>query len=200
LSTLTVVQYPKITFESDQYALLCELRKELQARGLIGYYNDVAHLREQVQLHLTSVVSALLGQEEPGPSVEVLTAPRPDVRVSSAVAFAVYGGEPVPMLSISISNLSPVSVFISGVRIGLKDGQELLPREDSATGEPNSRRKLESGDSFGFYILPSEVRAVVDPSMMRRVVIRDAVGREYYSDEEAFQKRVSLVFSKAEET
>ena len=77
---------PQDRLTDDQFQKLQELKAELQKEWLLGVFNGIAHLREQVLLHLTGVVSGLLqrdrGQPSPadvGPSV--LTAPRPDVRV-----------------------------------------------------------------------------------------------------------------------
>jgi len=183
---------PQENRESDQYARLCELRTDLQTKGLVGYYDDVTHLREQVQLHLTSVVSALLAQEAPGPNVEVLTAPRPDIRVSSAVA--VVGNESVPMLSISIENHSPTPAFLKGVHIELKGDKNLFVERDAATGELNHERRLEPGDSFDFHICPAKLSTAVNLSM-RRAVIKDKIGNMYYSDEAIFQKQLALLLS-----
>jgi hypothetical protein len=51
---------PHELLRDDQYARLRELRGKLQREGLVATYFDIADLREQVNLHLTNVITQLL--------------------------------------------------------------------------------------------------------------------------------------------
>lgn len=193
---------PQDNLGDDQYLRLKDLRAELEAKGLIGYYDSIGNLREQIHLHMTNVVTTLLSgtlevSDDPQTG-QVLTATTPDVRVQTAAGFIAYaGGGPEPVLSIDVANHSPVPVYIAAVLIELHDGNNLFPRSDSATGKANSRTRLDPGDSFAFNITPDDILPVVtDPATMRRALARDAIGRVYYSDEEEFVHQIQLVFSR----
>jgi len=178
---------------SDQFARLLDLRNELESRGFLHFYTEPSELREKVLLHVTTVVSDLLRRES-GSSVEILTASRPDIRVLSAISVVMYGqGEPVAMIAITVQNHAPLAVFLMGVQIELEDGQHLFVQFDSATRQPNGRRRLESGDSFDFHVHMDDVRRAVEPESLRRVVVRDAVGRIYHSDEENFKQQIRIL-------
>jgi hypothetical protein len=191
---------PQGALRTDQYARLQKLRDELEPLGLLGFYESVPHLREQVQLHITSVASDLLGAaiNTPGPSAlqHVLTASLPDLRVSSSAGFAAFRGlPPQDTLSINVANHSPVPVYIAAIQVELDDGSNLFPRIDSVTNELNGRRTLQPGDGFDFHLVPDDVLSVItDPALMKRAMVRDAIGRVYYSDEDSFRHNVRLVF------
>src|SRR5215831_1774471 len=57
---------PQDALKDDQFSRLQQFKEEFQA--LAGSYGSVSDLREQVQLHLTKVVSGLLEQERGQPS------------------------------------------------------------------------------------------------------------------------------------
>ncbi|HKI01522.1 MAG TPA: hypothetical protein VKK31_06040 [Thermoanaerobaculia bacterium] len=181
---------PQAILVSDQYSRLCGFRQELEAQGLVGYYESTHHLREQVQLHLTQVVSSLLGASAPGPGLATLEAPAPDIRVSSAVCLVAPTDGPIPFLSITVQNHSSIAVFIAVVMVELKDKRHIYLPIDPVTGQRNSKRRLEAGDSFDVYLSRSSLTAV-GPLLLRRAAVRDAVGRVYYSDEKIFQDNVA---------
>lgn len=174
---------PQENLQTDQYSRLQVLRSELELKGLVGYYDSVANLREQVLLHMTSVVTTLLETSIEArvsvPTDQVLTATKPDLRVASAPAFAARPGEsPQSILSVTIKNHSPVPVFVTGVLIELADGRNLFPKWDSLTHQSNSRRRVDPGDGFDFNFAPEDLRSIVeDPGLMRRAMVRDAIGR-----------------------
>ena len=123
-----------------------------------------------------------------------MTASRPDVRVSSAVGFTLsYEGVDRTLLSLSVENHSPVPVFIASVLVEMDDGRNLYPQFDAATHEPNSKRRLEPGQSFSFYIDLARIGGAAEPSQLRRALVKDEIGRSYVSDEETFRSHVSAI-------
>lgn len=124
----------------------------------MGSYENVADLREQVQLHLTSAVSALLERDrnQPTPAKtepEILTAPTPDVRVRVHTVMIVpsdRGRE--EYIRVEVQNHSPIPVFITGLSVGLTNGKGLYSQRDALTQEYQSRRRLESGESYAFFL------------------------------------------------
>jgi len=178
---------PQEALRDDQFSNLQAVRERFQQDGLLSTFNDTADLREKVQLHLTNVITQLLQQGSQGPSAdapEVVTAPRPDVRVRaySAIVFDTgpfSNSKTRTLLAIGIANHSPVPVFISAVAMTLKEGdQGLLLTSDAATGGAIGRR-LESGESTVVSMDPVNLKEKVDLADIETIVVSDAVGREY---------------------
>jgi hypothetical protein len=75
---------PQPSLLDGQYARLQQFKSELQASSYCGSYSDPDNLCQQLQLHLTTVVSERLLQDRglnPAPAGNIATAPIPDVRV-----------------------------------------------------------------------------------------------------------------------
>lgn len=186
---------PQSALTDEQFQRLRQFKKELQQQGLYAEYGSIPELREQVQLHLTSVVAGLLqrerGQPSPGEGREaVLTAPKPDVRVLVYTALVLPDDEPRQVLHVVVQNHSPVSVFISNISIVVRDGRRLWLHRDTVTHEMQTRRGLRSGESYSIsadgYALAKDFR--IDDLL--HVVVTDDVGREYVSTNGALQSAV----------
>ena len=187
---------PQEALRDDQFSKLQALRERFQKDGLLFTFNDTADLREKVQLHLTNVITQLLQQGTPGPSTEtpeVITAPRPDVRVRAYSAI-VFGTGPFTssktrtLLAVGIDNHSPVPVFINAVAMMLNKGdQGLLLTSDAATGGAVGRR-LESGESTVISLDPVNLKEMVDLVEIETIIVSDAVGREYVVPHDEVQK------------
>lgn len=187
---------PQEALRDDQFSKLQALRERFQKDGLLFTFNDTADLREKVQLHLTNVITQLLQQGTQRPSTEapeVITAPRPDVRVRaySAVVFDTgpfASSKTRTLLAVGIANHSPVPVFISAVAMTLKEGdQGLLLTSDAATGGAIGRR-LESGESTVISMDPVNLKEKVGLAEIDTIVVSDAVGREYVVPHDEVQK------------
>jgi hypothetical protein len=174
---------PQDRLRDDQYQRLTDYRKVLEPQGLLWSYQGVEDLRQQLMMHITSVVSELLqkerGRSAPGAATvaatSVVTAPRPDVRVS------VYAAERVPpvpgikhLVGIRIENHSPVVVFISAISIVLKGNRALLLARDVATGRTQSRVPLRPGETLQW--------STDGDSLLRDVPPDDVVGVSAYDD------------------
>jgi len=60
LETLSVATVTALNaLEDEQFENVKKFKAQMQQRGLLGTYSGPANIREQVQLHLTSVVSDL---------------------------------------------------------------------------------------------------------------------------------------------
>lgn len=59
---------PQDRLTDDQFQQLQRFKTRLQSEGLLGVFNGVEHLREQVRLHVTSVVAGLLEHDRGQPS------------------------------------------------------------------------------------------------------------------------------------
>ena len=123
---------PQEQLRDAQYQHLCEFKERLCKEGLLGTYRGIGDLRERILLHTTAVVIKLLqkdrGQPAPGDAtnVDVLTAPKPDVRV------VVFSAETIPrkprprhLLGIRIQNYSPIAVFMSRTYLKIEIEAEL---------------------------------------------------------------------------
>ena len=183
---------PQDRLTDDQFQELQQLKEELQKEGLLGVFNGIAHLREQVLLHLTGVVSGLLqrdrGQPSPadiGPSV--LTAPRPDVRVLVNDVAIIPSSPRQHYVRVIVQNHSPVLVFISSFAIATRSGKMLWPPRDAVTGEEQTRRPLRPGESHSMLMDGNSLLERASEDEIMYAVVTDDIGREYRSSEEAMR-------------
>ena len=86
---------PQNALRDDQYHRLQEIKTQFQSEGLLSNYSGIPHLREQVNLHLTNIVTQMLTRDRDAssviPSSGTLTAPTPDIRVSVRYGFVKRG-------------------------------------------------------------------------------------------------------------
>jgi hypothetical protein len=191
---------PREAFRDDQYAKLEEMRVRFEQSGLLATYSDVANLREQVNLHLTNVITELVSQDIGAttfvPGSGTMTAPTPDVRVNVRAGVSVFPltGAAVYPVIITVQNHSPVTVFISNVEIETRTGEQLYFPRDFLTGEQQFRRELRSGESFSFHIDPKELKKWVSKGLVCAVV-KDAIDRVYRSTDSELQNIVKYVLT-----
>jgi hypothetical protein len=185
---------PQDTLRDDQFLRLQEFKSGIQQAGLLGSYNDISDLREQALLHLTSVVAGLLQRDrvQPSPAESnqvVLTAPRPDVRVIAYSAEVMPRQGPNRILRVVVQNHSPIVVFVANISIALRTGTMLMAPRDVITGEFQSRRPLQPGESYALNMDGDALLAGdrYSPEDILYVVVTDDVGREYRSSEESMQ-------------
>jgi hypothetical protein len=196
---------PQSTLTDDQFERLQRLRRNYSQRGLVWTYTHVQSLREQVTLHLTNVIAGLLSQVRAGDSANYgfgkLTAAIPDVRVSVSGGVSVTpGGAPLNMMVVSVANHSPVKVYLSNIVIEMDRNEYLFIKQDFMTGEFNSRRVLDSGQSLSFHIGPGELWKFRDRAF-KYAVAADEIGRRYSSAEDgSVQRLVESLLHEAGET
>jgi hypothetical protein len=104
----------------DQFKRLQAFKQKMQREGLLGAYGSISHLREQVQLHLTSVVAELLerqrGQPVPGTANEFVERAH---RFRDERYSRILSGEPMVMRGpgLCVFHLIPASAFTPGVHL-----------------------------------------------------------------------------------
>ncbi|MBI3271450.1 MAG: hypothetical protein HYZ53_20840 [Planctomycetes bacterium] len=179
---------PQERLADDQFQNLKGARKELELKGLVRTFDSVEGLREMVLLHITSSVTDLrmkATSTQPPPGAELLTAPRPDVRVMVAnhVIFGPSSGHR-HLVGVSVENHSPVVFHLSCVRIALKGTKVLMVANDALTGQLNSPRSIAPGDSLSFFIDPVVLArsADFDLDQVDCVVALDKIHRDFRSD------------------
>lgn len=194
---------PQSALHGGQFAKLQELKETFQKQGLYAEFSDTANLKEQVQLHLTNVISQLLTKDRGAtdfvPSSGTLTAPTPDVRVQVNPHF-VKDTHPLAngvetYLGITVQNHSPVTVFLSSISFEMKDGRIMTPSVNDVTGEWIKQRELQSGESYTLFISPERLREHAEELVCARAT--DAIGRVYRSSSEYFPMTVQLVLRSA---
>jgi hypothetical protein len=166
--------------------------------------NDISSLvkRQQIEVRAASReadINALIKRLEkigfrilaqPSP-----TLPKPDVCIKANLLFSgPQGAAPRRFLSIKVENHSPLSLFMGNVVLKLKDGRLLTLLQDSVTGEPQQRRKLDPGESFSFNIAPEVIAGKVNPKDLACASVKDDIDRVYESDESMFQFVVDALF------
>jgi len=191
---------PQKTLDTNQYNELQKIRKEYSSKGLIAEFGTKEELQKQFQLHLTSIVEGIIKENKTSETEddEILTAPKPDVRVSLSSNIVVggsgYTGEN-RFLTADIKNYSPNVVYISGIMIEKYDGGAIWPTRDGYNGNYNPTRvELKPGDNYLFNFHPDVFNKKVNPQVeikqLTRVVVSDAIGRHYYTSEEDFKNKL----------
>ena len=127
-------------------------------------------------------------------SSNVLTAPRPDVRVLVNNCFpeSPIGLDKRQMLCIMVENHSPVVVYIQSLWLERKDKQRLLIDRDADWIELR-RRKLDPGESFLVPINPYEFRSASLEDLAGAMVVDD-IGRLYRTAEDNFSSALERFF------
>lgn len=190
---------PQDVLNGDQFTRLQEVKEKLEKGGLLHSYDDVASLKSKFTFHLTSKITRLLERDKTDESRskpvsnEVVTAPKPDVKVSAYVGVILIPGvkRHKRLLAFSVRNLSPQPVFISRLYFKTHEGPDLMPTHDAATGESLLYdRRLESGNSITLSVDPQKIQEEVPLDQLTQAVITDAVGREYPVPDEVFSKAI----------
>lgn len=191
---------PQESLNTEQYNKLQEFKEEIQKEGLLGEYNDVPHLREQVQLHLTSVIVELLSKDRP--AIGQLTKPdstslhKPDIRVMTSPAFVSTPAGAKDVITVEVQNHSPMVVFTGMINIQLKNEHRLVIVSDPVTGEYQKRRELRPGEKFTMHFYPEAIFDKVTPDEISHVVITDDIDRVYKSDPKTFQRIINDFWKK----
>ncbi|WP_438019841.1 hypothetical protein WMF18_12570 [Sorangium sp. So ce315] len=176
---------PQDALRDDQFSRLQELKKRYQHEGLLATFDNVAILRERLQLHITSLVTELLlnarAGGQPIPSTGTLTAPTPDIRVIVAGGIAARGPATVPIVSVTIQNHSPNDFFFHSILFELSDGDRLFFERDAITADYLRPCKIEPGNSFSFHVNPGEARDALKGRSIVSAVASDKIGRMYRS-------------------
>jgi hypothetical protein len=194
---------PQEALRDDQYSKLQEIRNKFKQEGLLATYSDIAHLREQVNLHLTNVITQLLSKDRNVtsyiPTSGTLTAPTPDVRVTASSCFSQTLPEAplVFSLAIQVQNYSPVVVYLQSVRIETEDGGIIVPNGDFISNEYQKFRELQPGRSFMLRIDPAEIKKHMNHNPLCASVTDD-IGRVYRSDPDELKRAIQAVFDNLE--
>src|SRR5881394_2245984 len=185
---------PQATLSDDQFQRLQRLRQNYSARGLIWTYTDVQSLREQVSLHLTTIIKGFLSQVRSNGNTNYvfgkLEAAIPDVRVSVSGGISVNSlGKPLHMMIVSVENHSPRTIYLSKVVLELDEGEVFFVKRDLLTDTLNSRRSLNSGERFDFHILASQFVNFQD-RMFGCAVAVDEIRRRFISTDDGSVQRL----------
>jgi hypothetical protein len=188
---------PQDALKDDQYDRLQELKKRYYDQGLLATFDNISALREQFQLHLTSLVSELLlksrAEGQPIPSTGTLTAPTPDIRVK--VNFAFTTPDFYPILNVVIENHSPNDFYFEAIQFDVSDGRQMFVPQNFLTGEYVRSRTIEPGNSYSVSIDIAQVVKELAQSTIVAATARDKIGRIYRSDRKEMEIAINNFFS-----
>lgn len=183
--------------QGRQFAELSEMREQFQQQGLLSSFVDDADLREKVQLHLTSTITKMIEADresvtETQTSPNVLTAPRPDIRVLVNNCFpeSPLGLGKRQMLCIKVENHSPNVVYIESLRLEWKDKQSRLIDRDVDWNEWRPT-PLNPWESFEVPINPYEFAS---PKNLAGIMVVDGIGGHYRTSEDNFSSALERFF------
>lgn len=130
---------------------------------------------------------------------KVLTAPTPDVRVTTGAGAT--DGPPQPglhFLAVTVANHSPVRVYVQSLLLPLPENRLLAPQVDAVYRRPISAPVIEPGDSWQ---VPLDAEAIAqavggDIDLVMSVVITDKIGREYLANGDEVRAKLREVLSR----
>jgi len=188
---LSLKAIPQHALQDEEYSRLRTAKERFEKQGLVANYTSTSNLREQVLLHLTTIVANLLVKDRGASRFPVPQAgglPTPDLRLKIQGVFtAARFGQSQTALAIKVENHSPIAVFLGNVFLELKDGRAFIALQDSLTGEPQQRRRLEPGESFTFNFSPQIIAAKLSIDEIRCAAVNDDINRVYRSSEQDIQ-------------
>jgi len=178
--------------KGDQYSRLQTYRDKMQLAAFCWSYANDDVLQRQVMLHLTSAISELRARDvgSPLPSSGrggVITAPKPDVRVSASASIIVPRNEKLTVLAVAIQNHAPMPVHMASLSLSCADGTKMFLQKD-AIGRSNSPGTIEPGKSWTFFYPLDILREVMEKTGIVSAVCPDQIGRVYSSDEQSMRR------------
>jgi hypothetical protein len=196
---------PQDMLNDDQYNRLQALKKDLQDKGLLGEFDTVADLREQVTLHLTSTIVRMMSQDNISPegqhTPEPVTAPLPDVRVKvrAMKTFPKMARGQDDVILVEVENHSPIDVHYQQVFIENEDGSGIIIPFNFLSGQRQSPGTLRPGDSLEFPINPLKL-GTADISKIKCAALQDRIGRIFRSEPEESKREIQEAIDSASES
>lgn len=190
---------PQDRLGDDHFEKLQNVKRQFQDQGLLATYTEISQLQTEVQLHLTNTISQMLAKDRGihpfVPTSGSITAPTPDVRIKVQPALAgIQGVGLVSVLTITVQNHSPVTVYLGNVFLELRNGNVYLPLGDPFTGEYQKRRELHPGDSYTLNVDPAQLLTKkLPPKDIACAAVRDAIDRIYRSEKAEFRAALETV-------
>lgn len=121
----------------------------------------------------------------------------PHVTVSFGVT-GIPGVTTVPLVCLQITNPTERTLHLGNFLFRLNSGQTLFVPRDAATGEPQQRRRLDSGDSFTFHVSDGQLREAELPSTAYDTAyVEDQSGSRYWAKPSDIKKAVSILLESA---
>jgi hypothetical protein len=193
---------PQDALQDDQFIKLQEIKEKFKSEGIYAQYSDTANLCEQVNLHLTNVITQLLAKDTGAttfvPASGTLTAPIPDVRVTVRAGFLKPPtSDPIEMLSVCVQNHSPIPVYLGNIFIEMNNGYQLALMRDFATGAWYSRTELQPGQSHSINVDPSELEKF--SANLVCAGVQDEIGRIYRSTENELKSAIAALIQVSKE-
>ena len=193
---------PQDRLKDEEFKRLRSACDAFEKRGLLASYSEIAELREKVNKDLTLLLARNpAAGESSAASTAVETIPRPDIRVTTAVAMTDdrHRGF-VSVLTINVENHSPRPLYLASFRLLLKDQKTLFLQRDCLTGALNAAKTIDGGDSASFHVDPEIVLDNSDVAASEVVCaqVYDKIGRIYASDAETMRKTILALQSQRE--
>jgi hypothetical protein len=176
---------PQDQIADEQFKKLQHARNVYQQQGLVAMYADVTELRQAFQLHLSSLVNALLRRDRtpglPTGLAEPATLPWPEVRVKVRV-----GG--VGLLCVEVQNHSPRDLHMLNLWFEFADFRRMCiaTADWSPEKEREWPRRIEAGDAAWFWFKWADVKRYAAESSVKSadivsVVVIDKIDRQFRS-------------------
>lgn len=132
---------------------------------------------------------------------QVLTAPTPDVRVTTGAGSTF--GPPNPglhFLAVTVANHSPVRVYLQSLLLPLPENRLLGPQVDAVYRRQIIAPVIEPGDSWQVPLDAEEIASAVrgDLNLIESILVTDKIGREYRANGAEVRAKLREVLSRIE--
>ncbi len=180
---LPISRFQALEIESEEFIsdFLKSIAKHLNVSNVPKI--DQANLRGEIE----KAIEEISYDEDAGANGENrLTAPIPDVRVEvSPIICAPPHSGIVSALSIKIANHSPVDIYYQRVHLEFGDDMQFTLFKDFIRGHQLLPTVIPPGDAETITVDPRGIqKEIEDINSIKRTVVTDKIGREYYSSKE----------------
>lgn len=180
---LPISRFQALEIESEEFIsdFLKSIAKHLNVSNVPKI--DQVSLRGEIEKSIEEISY----DEDAGANGENrLTAPIPDVRVEvSPIICAPPHSGIVSALSIKIANHSPGDIYYQQIHLEFGDDMRFTPFKDFIRGNQLLPTVIHPGDAETITVDPQGIqKEIEDINSIKRTVVTDKIGREYYASKE----------------
>jgi len=158
----------------------------------VVYGGSIAKLKAEL---VRRIPEFLLRKDGHAIGHEVITAPRPDVRVKVQNGLVGHDlSRATSVLTIEAQNHSPVEVYLGNFFLYPRKGGIAIVPQDGITGRFQGRVVLKPGESHTFFMLAEALFRDFSPEDYRVAGVRDEIDREYLTSEEELASALQIVY------
>ncbi|MBQ1785055.1 MAG: hypothetical protein II007_15610 [Gammaproteobacteria bacterium] len=175
----------------QEYTKLSDYLAIIKRNALITNYTNLEDLRELLLLHITHTIINLVSKEK---AININNLDntstskninKPNIKIKLQAGFVPTGAINKGYLEVCIQNHSDSYVFIGGVMLTMKNGNNIFYQRDAITQALNNRKELRPSEALSFHFDPIQIKSdIPDLSQIKGFTVKDDIDRIFSSDEE----------------